>query len=160
MLVFLALFATIIIVPEIFGFSQRLSRRQNGQGHGRGSRKTNVPPPGNTNCPKCREVMGVSSVFCPSCAHDVAAFNLGHAAVALESLQRQIVARRRRAGTKAIVLYAIFISFALGGIVFGFFADSRLIMAAGFIALAVELLFLSWDLKSGSRYTFANRRRP
>jgi hypothetical protein len=104
--------------------------------------------------------MGVTSVVCPSCAHDVAAFNLGYAAVALESLQRQIVARRRRAGTEAIVLYAIFISFALGGIVYGFFADSRLIMAAGFIALAIDLLFLSWDLKSGSRYTFSNRRRP
>jgi hypothetical protein len=111
-------------------------------------------------CPECHEEIGNGEAVCPRCAHDITSFNQGHAAAARESLARRMVARGKLTTIEAFVLYAFFVSLAVGTIFVGFFTNSWVIIAAGVLALAIDGVFLWLDMRGGSRYTLAKRQPP
>jgi|GEM_PF-7087951 hypothetical protein len=141
---------TVVIARVLFVLGQRFSIRRH-------ERETIAARLGTPNCPECDEEIGDGESVCPRCALDMDAFNQGHAAAARESLARRIVARGRLTTIEAFVLYAFFVSLAVGTIFVGFFVNSWVVIAAGVLALAIDGLFLWLDLKSRSRTTFARR---
>lgn len=135
LLALLLLVFSVVVARVIFLLGQRFPGQQSGQRH---ERETIASRLGTTNCPECNREMGVREAVCPQCGHDVAAFNQGHAAAALELMEGRIVARARITRAEGVVVYIAFGIFGTGAIIFGVLFGSLLSIAAGVVTLAIE----------------------
>lgn len=131
----LLLLFSVVAVRAIFLLGRNIIFRRNAERHDRGTISARL---GFTNCPECRGEMGVEKEACPHCAHDVAEFNQGHAAAAIELLQRRVASHARLKWIEGIVVYVAFAVFGTGVIIFGILAGSWLSIVAGVLTLAVE----------------------